>query len=217
MMRMAGGTGWLAALALLLVCTGWPAAALARIYTCEAEPGRVILRDVPCKRGEITRKEEVKQAPPPAPRAPEPKPQPKYQQKLSEPMVRELAQTVVGAFSKRDQKALLPLLSADAVFEMEFRLLTGVQVVRYTKEEYTARLRDGFKPGNDYSYRLERSDVVLAPGEEYAEIVTSELQSVWFQSQWQPGATRSRWSVEMREGRPQITLLRAVVTLPSQH
>jgi hypothetical protein len=217
MMRMPGGAGWLAALALVLVCAAWPAAALARIYTCEAEPGRVILRDVPCKRGEITRQEEMKQAPPPAARAPEPKPQPKYQQKLSEPMVRELAQTVVGAFSKGDLKALLPLLSADAVFEMEFRLLTGVQVVRYTKEEYTARLRDGLKPGNDYSYRLERSDVVLAPGEEYAEIVTSELQSVWFQSQWQPGATRSRWSVEMREGRPQITLLRAVVTLPSQH
>jgi hypothetical protein len=58
--------------------------------------------------------------------------------------------------------------------------------------------------------------VVLAPGEEYAEIVTSALQSVWFQNQWQAGATRSRWSVEMREGRPQVTLLRAVVTLPSQ-
>ena len=216
MMRAARAAGWLTVLALATVLTGWPRSALARIYTCEAEPGRVILRDVPCKRGEITRVEEVKQAPPPAARAPEAKPQPKYPQKLSEPMVRELAQTVVSAFSKRDLKALLPVLTADAVFEMEFRLLTGVQVVRYTKEEYAARLRDGFKPGNEYSYRLERSDVVLAPGEEYAEIVTSALQSVWFQNQWQPGATRSRWSVEMREGRPQVTLLRAVVTLPSQ-
>jgi hypothetical protein len=213
---MAGRAGWLAALALATVCIGWWGSALARIYTCEAEPGRVILRDVPCKRGEITRKEEAKQEPPPAVRAPEPKPGPKSAQKLREPMVRELAQLVVGAFSKRDLKALLPLITGDAVFEIEYRVLSGVQVVRYNKEDYTARLREGFKLGNEYSYQLERTDVVLAPGEEYAEIVTSALQSEWFESQWQPGATRSRWSVEMREGRPQITLLRAVVTLPPQ-
>jgi len=216
MMRAAGGAGWLAALALALACSAWPPSAHARIYTCEEETGRIILRDVPCKRGEITRKEEVKQEPPPAARAPEPKPQPKYLQKLSEPMVRDLAQALVGAFSRRDLKPLVPLLAGDAVFEMEYRLPTGIQIVRYNKEEYAARLREGFKLGSEFSYRHERTDIVLSPGEEHAEIVASARQSFWFQNQWQEGAARSRWSVEMREGRPQITLLRAVVTLPQQ-
>ena len=216
MMRAAGRAGWLAASALALVCGGGPPPAYAKIYSCEDETGRIILRDAPCKRSEITRKEEVKQEPPPPARAPDPKPQPKYPQKLSEPMVRELAQSVVSAFSRRDLKPLLPLLAGDAVFEMEYRLPTGVQIVRYNKEEYAARLREGFKLGSEYSYQHERTDIVLSPGEEHAEIVASALQSFWFQNQWQPGATRSRWSVEMREGRPQITLLRAVVTLPQQ-
>ena len=67
---------------------------------------------------------------------------------------------------------------------------------------------------NQLLYQRDRSDILLSPGEEHAEIVASARQSFWFQSQWLPGATRSRWSVEMREGRPQITLLRAVVTPP---
>ena len=118
MMRAAGLAGWLAASALALVYGGGLPLAHAKIYTCEDETGRIILRDAPCKRSEITRKEEVKQEPPPPPRAPEPKPQPKYPHKLSEPMVRDLAQSVVGAFSRRDLKPLLPLLAGDAVFEM---------------------------------------------------------------------------------------------------
>jgi hypothetical protein len=189
------------------------AAAQARIFTCEDEGGHVILRDVPCKRSEAIREQDVRQAPA-APRPVESKPQPKLPQKLSEPLVRELAQNVDTAFTRRDLKQLLSLLASDAVFEMEYRLLDGVQVLRYSKDEYTARLREGFKLGSDYTYQRELVDIVFSPGEEHAEIVASARQSFWFQNQWLPGATRSRWSVEMREGRPQITLLRAVVTPP---
>jgi hypothetical protein len=188
-------------------------AAHARIVTCEDESGRVILRDVPCKRSEVIREQEARQAPA-APRPVEPKPQPKMPQKLSEPLVRELAQNVDSAFTHRDVKQLLSLLAPDAVFEMEYRLADGVQILRYNKDEYTARLREGFKLGNDYTYQRELVDIMFSPGEEHAEIVASARQSFWFQNQWLPGATRSRWSVEMREGRPQITLLRAVVTPP---
>jgi len=201
----------LAALAIMI-----SPAAQARIFTCEDEGGHVILRDVPCKRSEVIREQEVRQAPG-APRPVEAKPQPKLPQKLSEPLVRELAQNVDTAFTRRDLKQLLSLVAADAVFEMEYRLADGVQVLRYNKDEYTARLREGFKLGGDYTYQRELVDIVFSPGEEHAEIVASARHSFWFQNQWLPGATRSRWSVEMREGRPQITLLRAVVTpLPSE-
>jgi len=201
----------LAALAIMI-----SPAAQARIFTCEDEGGHVILRDVPCKRSEVIREQEARQAPG-APRPVEAKPQPKLPQKLSEPLVRELAQNVDTAFTRRDLKQLLSLVAADAVFEMEYRLADGVQVLRYNKDEYTARLREGFKLGGDYTYQRELVDIVFSPGEEHAEIVASARQSFWFQNQWLPGATRSRWSVEMREGRPQITLLRAVVTpLPSE-
>jgi len=200
----------LAALAIMI-----SPAAQARIFTCEDEGGHVILRDVPCKRSEVIREQEVRQAPG-APRPVEAKPQPKLPQKLSEPLVRELAQNVDTAFTRRDLKQLLSLVAADAVFEMEYRLADGVQVLRYNKDEYTARLREGFKLGGDYTYQRELVVIVFSPGEEHAEIVASARQSFWFQNQWLPGATRSRWSVEMREGRPQVTLLRAVVTLPSQ-
>ena len=182
----------------------------ARIFTCEDEAGRVILRDVPCKRSEVVREQEVKHAPPPQPA--EPKAQQRVPQKLSEPLVRELAQNVDAAFARRDVKQLLALLAPDAVFEMEYRLVDGVQVVRYNKDEYTARLREGFKLGNEYTYQRELVDIVFSPGEQHAEIVASARESLWFQNQWLPSATRSRWGVEMREGRPQITLLRAVVT-----
>jgi len=201
----------LAALAIMI-----SPAAQARIFTCEDEGGHVILRDVPCKRSEVIREQEARQAPG-APRPVEAKPQPKLPQKLSEPLVRELAQNVDTAFTRRDLKQLLSLVAADAVFEMEYRLADGVQVLRYNKDEYTTRLREGFKLGGDYTYQRELVDIVFSPGEEHAEIVASARQSFWFQNQWLPGATRSRWSVEMREGRPQITLLRAVVTpLPSE-
>jgi hypothetical protein len=198
---------------LALTASAMPVASQAKIYTCEDETGRIILRDIPCKRGELVRQQEITPQPPSAARAPEQKAQPKYRQKLTEPLVREVAQNVDTAFTRRDIKQLLLLLAADAVFELEYRLPDGVQVIRYSLEEYTARLREGFKL-SDYVYQRDRSDILLSPGEEHAEIVASARQSFWFQSQWLPGATRSRWSVEMREGRPQITLLRAVVTPP---
>jgi len=198
---------------LALTVSAMPVALQAKIYTCEDETGHIILRDIPCKRGELVRQQEITPQAPPAARAPEQKAQPKYRQKLTEPLVRELAQNVDSAFTRRDIKQLLSLLAVDAVFELEYRLPDGVQVIRYSLEEYTARLREGFKL-SDYVYQRDRSDILLSPGEEHAEIVASARQSFWFQSQWLPGATRSRWSVEMREGRPQITLLRAVVTPP---
>lgn len=197
---------------LAVACT-LSSGAHARIFTCEDEAGRVILRDVPCKRSEVIREQQARQAPA-APRPPEPKAQSKVAQKLSEPLVREVAQSVDTAFARRDLKQLLSLLAPDAVFEMEYRLADGIQVVRYNKDEYTARLREGFKLAGDYTYQREVVDIVWSPGEEHAEIVASARQSFWFQNQWLPGTTRSRWSVEMREGRPQITLLRAVVTPP---
>jgi hypothetical protein len=205
-----------ATLALILAAVPVPTPAHARIYTCEAESGRVILRDVPCKRSEAGREQEVKREAPPAARAPETHNPPKQAQKLNEAQVKEVAQNLDAAFAKRDIKSLLALLAADAVVEMEIRLPATVQVVRYTREDYTARLREGFRLGNEFIYERSRSDIMMSPGEEHGEIVAWARQSFWFGNQWQEGDTRSRWGVEMREGRPQITLLRAVVTAPQE-
>jgi hypothetical protein len=201
----------------MLACL-WIASALsasltahARVYLCEDATGRIILRDVPCKRGEVTRQQEAAPKPAPAAQPVEQKTIVKPQQKLTEPMVRELAQNLDAAFARHDLKQLTPLLAEDAVFEMEYRLPEGLQVVRSNLEEYLARLREGFKL-NDYVYQRERSDIVLSPGELHGEIVAGARQTCWFAGQWQTGATRSRWSVEMRDGRPQVTLLRAVIS-----
>jgi len=205
-----------AALALLLAWIHLSVLAHARIFTCEDGSGRVILRDVPCKRTENPREAESKQDTGPAARAAEAHPQSKQAAKLSDAQVRELAQSIDAAFAKRDIKMLLAVLANDAVFEIEVRALAGVEVLRYNREDYTARMREGFKLGNDFAYERTRNDIMLGPGEEYAEIVAWARQSFWVQEQWQQGDARSRWSVEMREGRPQITLLRAVITPAEQ-
>jgi hypothetical protein len=43
------------------------------MYTCEDSAGRIILRDVPCKRGEVSREPSV---PTPRPKAPSPRTRP---------------------------------------------------------------------------------------------------------------------------------------------
>jgi hypothetical protein len=205
-----------ATLVLIFAAMLTAALAHARIYTCEAENGRVILRDVPCKRSELGREQDVKREAPPPARDPETHNPPKQAQKLSEALVKEVAQNLDAAFARRDIKPLLALLAADAVVEMEIRLPATVQVVRYNRDDYAARLREGFRLGNEFVYERSRSDITMSPGEEHAEIVAWARQSFWFGNQWQEGDTRSRWGVEMREGRPQITLLRAVVSAPQE-
>jgi hypothetical protein len=182
----------------------------ARVYTCETDTGRVVLRDVPCKKGEISREPQAAPQAPPAP-GPDPKAVPKPRLRLTEPQVRELAQSLDTAFARHDLRQLQTLLAADAVFELEFRLPEGVQIARYSVADYTARLREGFRL-SDYLYQRERNTIVISPGEEHAEIVASTRQTLWFQGQWQAASARNRWSVEMRDGRPQVTLLRAVIT-----
>src|SRR5690242_12831925 len=74
----------------MLACL-WIASALsasltahARVYLCEDATGRIILRDVPCKRGEVTRQQEAAPKPAPAAQPVEQKTIVKPQQKLTE-------------------------------------------------------------------------------------------------------------------------------------
>src|SRR5689334_23563714 len=105
----------------------------ARVYTCETDTGRVVLRDVPCKKGETSRERELQPPASPAP-MPEARSQSRPRPKLTETLVRDLALGLDGAFARRDWKQLQTLLAADAVFEMEFRLPEGVQIARYNLE-----------------------------------------------------------------------------------
>lgn len=207
-MRLAG-----CALAAGLCALSAPASA--RIWHCENEAGQVVLRDVPCKRGETERAQEdgdlAVATPPPAERkAP---PVPKVSMKLTEPLVREVGGIVTGAFNRRDVKQLLSVVAPDAVFELECRLPQGVQIMRMNREEYAARLREAFKLA-DYTREGARAEIIMSPGQQHAEIVESVRESFLVQDRWRPVAARSRWSVEIREGRPQVTMLRSVITPP---
>jgi hypothetical protein len=206
-LRLAAG-----AAALVLCALGQPASA--RIWHCENEAGQTVLRDVSCKRGETERAQEegnlAAVTPPPAERR---APAPKVSMKLTEPLVREVAGIVSGAFNRRDTKQLLSVVAADAVFELECRLPQGIQIMRMNREEYAARLREAFKLA-DYTRNAGRGEIVMSPGGQHAEIVESVQETFLIQNQWRPVAARSRWSVEIREGRPQVTMLRSVITPP---
>ena len=197
-------------LTLACACLGvLPQSALARIYSCEDGSGRVTLRDAPCKRGEIDLEPE-----PQAPAAEHVQPAravPAAPAKISETQVRELANALSVAYTRRDVRAIMGYFSADAVFEVEYRLADGSQLQRFSKEQYAAYLRDTFRL--DAEWQREEGDIVLSPGEEHAEIISATTGPVLVRGQTLNGVTRSRASVEMRDGRAQVTLLRAVATL----
>lgn len=187
--------------------------AVAKLYTCEDARGHLMLRDVPCKRGERTRNAAEKgRTAKPAPAAATVT---HAVQTITEAEVQAVVDGMDAAMANRDFNALLAYVSSDAVFELEYRLPQGLRFMRFNKDEYAAYLRDGAALVSGYDYRRESTRIVLSPGNHYAELITTLQERVRVQGKPLNGMTRSKAMVEVRDGRPQITLLRAVTTFDS--
>jgi hypothetical protein len=196
----------LAFIALVLALLPGPAQAL--IYSCADGTGRIILRDVPCKgnetnreTGRVVRTSRSSQSASRTPRTGD---------KITEAQVQALADGLDAAMTRQDVNAMLAYLAADAVVEVEYRLPQGLQFKRFNKAEYAAYLRDGVQSASNYE--RERGQAQLAPGALYAEIAGTMRETIRMQGERLSGSTRFKSMVELREGRAQITLLRAVTT-----
>jgi hypothetical protein len=185
-----------------------PGPAQALIYSCADGTGRIILRDVPCKSnetnretGRVVRASRSLQSPGRPPRT---------GGKITEAQVQALADGLDAAMTRQDVNAMLAYLAADAVVEVEYRLPQGLQFKRFNKAEYAAYLRDGVQSASNYE--RERGQTQLAPGALYAEIAGTMRETIRMQGERLSGSTRFKSMVELRDGRAQITLLRAVTT-----
>jgi hypothetical protein len=207
---MASGLG-LSLAALML--GSLPAPVVARLYSCEDARGRLMLRDVPCKRGEKSRDPvEKSRAAKPASTA---APATRTVQTITEAEVQALVDAMDAAMARRDFGAILAYVSSDAVFEVEYRLPQGLRFMRFNKDEYAVYLRDGAALVSGFDYRRENTQILLSPGSHYAEFIATLRETVRVQGKSLNGVTRSKSMVEMRDGRPQITLVRAVTAFDS--
>ena len=184
--------------------------ALAKMYSCRDAAGRIILRDVPCKRGERDRDTAAtarthessatcaRQVP--------------GAQPITESQVRELVDGIDAAMMRRDVAAILAYLAADAVFEVEYRLPQGIQFKRFDKNEYAALLRGGAEFVGGVDFQRESTRILVAPGAREAEITSTLRETIRVQGKPLTGVTRSKSLVEVRDGRPQVTMVRAVTS-----
>lgn len=113
-----------------------------------------------------------------------------------------------AARRRGDVAAILNYLVPDAVIEAEYQLPQGMRFRRFNKNEYATYLRSGVAEAPDF--QRERTQIVLAPGQDQAEIASTLRETVRIDGTALKGVTRSKALVEMRDGRPQITMIRAV-------
>jgi hypothetical protein len=186
-----------------------PVPVQAMIYSCADATGRIILRDMPCKHsetdrvtGRVVRASNSKSSQTPGRSHPS--------DTITEAQVQALADGLDAAMGRQDVNATLGYLSADAVVELEYRLPQGLQFKRFSKTEYAAYLRDGVLSASDY--QRAKGQPQLAPGALYAELTGTMRETIRIQGERLSGSTRFKSMVELRDGRAQITLLRAVTT-----
>jgi hypothetical protein len=190
--------------ALLFGSFPWPAHA--KMYSCRDAAGRIILRDLPCKGAERN----IAAARTPAPSATgvtqveSPTP-------ITEEQVQELVDGIDTARARRDVAATLAFVASDAVFELEYRLPQGLQFKRFNKAEYAAYLRGGAEFLDALDFQRESTRILVAPDTRQAEITSMLRERVRIQGEALTRVTRSKSVVEVRDGRPVIILVRAVM------
>jgi ketosteroid isomerase-like protein len=184
--------------------------AFAKMYSCRDAAARIILRDVPCKPGERDR-DAIAGARTHESSAMRARPVPGAQP-ITESQVRELVGGIDAAMMRRDVTALLAYLAEDAVFEVEYRFPEGIQFKRFDKNEYAALLRGGAEFVSGVDLQRENTRILVAPGAHEAEITSTVRETIRIHGKPLPGVTRSKSLVELRDGRPQITLVRAVTS-----
>jgi hypothetical protein len=149
----------------------------------------------------------VRAAPTPRPKAPSSQNRAAANtEQISEGQVQALMDGMDAATARHDVNAILGYLASDAVWELEYRLPQGLQLQRLNKDEYAARLREGAP-----LYRSDRENtrILIAPGARYAEVTATLRETIKIKGEPLSGVTRSKSMVEMRDGRPLITLVRA--------
>ena len=194
---------WLALMPLL-----WGAllgSAHARMYSCKDASGTVVLRDAPCKPGE----KDLDGASPARPYASSTA-QGRSQgtKPINVEQVQGMLDGMDAARRRGDVAAILNYLVPDAVIEAEYQLPQGMRFRRFNKNEYAAYLRSGAAEAPDF--QRERTQIVLAAGQDQAEIASTVRETVRIDGAPLKGVTRSKALVEIRDGRPQITMIRAV-------
>ncbi|PWT72087.1 MAG: hypothetical protein C5B46_07270 [Proteobacteria bacterium] len=192
---------------LCLVSLALAAPAAAAIYSCEDASGRIVLRDAPCKRGEIAHANGA--APPPAPKRTPPPASATQAPTLTSPQVQTLIDSLDDAIARRDVTAILAHFANDAAVEMELRLPQGLRIENFDKTTYAANLKETLAPGTAFSYQREKPRIVLSSDQHQAEVISTVHETIVLDRKRLQGVTRSRLLVEWREGRLQITLARA--------
>ena len=149
--------------------------ALAEMYSCQDATGRIVLRDVPCKRDETDRNAAGARA-----RATTPAPvrQIENANPITEAQVRELVDGMDAARVRRDVAAMLAYVAPDAVFEVEYRLPQGMQFKRFSKDEYAAYLRGGTEFVDGLDFQRESTAILVAPAARQAEITSTLRETV---------------------------------------
>lgn len=181
-------------------------AAHARMYSCKDASGTVVLRDAPCKPGE----RDLDGASPARPYASSTAQG--RSQSSAKPITVEQVQGMLdgmdAARRRGDLAAILGYLVPDAVIEAEYQLPQGMRFRRFNKNEYAAYLRSAAAEAPDF--QREHSQIVLAPGQDQAEVASTVRETVRIDGSPLKGVTRSKALVEIRDGRPQITMIRTV-------
>jgi len=190
--------------ALLVGSLTWPVHA--RMYSCRDAAGGIILRDVPCKRGE----RDIAAARPPAPSSTGVR-WVENANLITEEQVQELVDGIDMARARRDLAAMLAFVAPDAVFELEYRLPRGLQFKRFNRDEYASYLRGGAEFVDALDFQRESTQILVAPAAHQAEITSTLRERVRIQGEALTRVTRSKSLVEIRGGRPAIILVRAVM------
>jgi ketosteroid isomerase-like protein len=182
--------------------------ALAKMYSCQDATGRIVLRDVPCKRDETDRNAAAARARATTPARVR---QIENANPITEAQVRELVDRMDAARVRRDVAAMLAYVAPDAVFEVEYRLPQGMQFKRFSKNEYAAYLRGGTEFVDGLDFQRESTTILVAPAASQAEIISTLRETVRIQGEPLARVTRSKSLVEVREGRATIVLVRAIM------
>jgi ketosteroid isomerase-like protein len=204
--RAAANVLWPALLALLWgSCAG---SAHAKMYSCRNAAGTVVLRDAPCKPGESDQEGGSQARPYPSSSAPS---KSHGTKPITEVQVQGMLDGMDAARRRGDVAAMLAYLVPDVVIEAEYRLPQGMRFKRLNKNEYAAYLRSAAADAQDF--RRERTQIVLTPSADQAEIASTLRETVRIDGAALKGVTRSKALVEMRDGQLQVTMLRVVTSL----
>lgn len=196
------------ALAACVLLLPLPPDAAAAIYSCADSSGRVVLRDVPCKRSETAQGGVVGESV----WEPKRKRPSAREAESSRPVTRQEVAQFIGSldqvFAQRDAAAVLAYYAPDVAFELEYRVPQGLYMANFDKPRYAEVLRELLQPGAPYTHQRENMRIMLSSDQTQAEVISTVHETVLLDGRRLQGTTRSRVTVEWRGTRLQIIFVR---------